>query len=48
MLSDFANWYVGVDTKGEPVRNPDKDPKVDGVLVVAGFQRVHQLARALL
>jgi len=33
MLSDFANWYVGVDTKGEPVRNPDKDPKVDGVLV---------------
>jgi alcohol dehydrogenase (cytochrome c) len=36
MISDYANWYVGVDTKGEPVRNPDKDPKVDGVLVSPG------------
>jgi alcohol dehydrogenase (cytochrome c) len=26
------NWTRGVDSKGQPVRNPDKDPKPDGTL----------------
>ena len=33
MISERANWYKGVNSKGQPVRDPEKDPKVEGVLV---------------
>src|SRR5579871_4101374 len=36
IIADHANWYKGVDAKGQPVRNPAKDPKVAGVLVSPG------------
>lgn len=28
-----ANWSMGVDERGQPIPNPDKDPKVDGSMV---------------
>ncbi len=28
-----TNWAKGIDFKGQPVPNPDKEPKLDGVLV---------------
>ena len=28
-----TNWAKGIDAKGRPVRNPEKDPKPDGALV---------------
>lgn len=30
---DTLNWSKGTNAKGEPIRNPEKDAKVDGVLV---------------
>ncbi|HEX7362028.1 MAG TPA: acido-empty-quinoprotein group A [Bryobacteraceae bacterium] len=30
---DTLNWSLGEDSKGHPIPNHDKDPKVDGVLV---------------
>jgi len=36
MIAEHANWYKGVDAKGQPVRDPAKDPKVAGVLVSPG------------
>ncbi len=32
-FAESMNWFQGVDAKGSPVPNPDKDPKVDGTLV---------------
>ncbi len=31
--SDAANWAAGINAKGQPVRNPDKDNTVPGALV---------------
>lgn len=31
-----TNWATGIDGRGEPVRNPAKDPKPDGALVSPG------------
>jgi alcohol dehydrogenase (cytochrome c) len=28
-----ANWSMGLDERGQPIPNPDKDPKVDGSMV---------------
>ena len=28
------NWSKGLDAKGQPIRNPDKEPKTDGTLVI--------------
>ena len=28
------NWSKGLDAKGQPIRNPDKEPKPDGTLVI--------------
>jgi len=28
-----ANWSLGIDQRGQPIPNPDKDPKVDGSMV---------------
>lgn len=28
-----VNWSKGIDERGEPIPNPDKDPKVDGSLI---------------
>ncbi|MGO4211870.1 acido-empty-quinoprotein group A [Terriglobus sp. 2YAB30_2] len=28
-----ANWSMGLDKRGQPIPNPDKDPKVDGSMV---------------
>jgi acido-empty-quinoprotein group A len=28
-----ANWSKGIDAKGQPIPNPDKEPKVDGALL---------------
>jgi len=28
-----ANWSTGLDKRGQPIPNPDKDPKVDGSMV---------------
>jgi alcohol dehydrogenase (cytochrome c) len=33
---ESANWYLGVDAKGQPIRNPAKDPQIPGVLVSPG------------
>ena len=33
---DFMNWSLGVNAKGQPINNPAKDAKVDGVLVSPG------------
>ena len=33
---ESANWYMGVDAKGQPIRNPEKDPQIAGVLVSPG------------
>ncbi|MCZ2150571.1 MAG: acido-empty-quinoprotein group A [Bryobacterales bacterium] len=30
------NWSKGVDSRGEPVPDPDKEPKTDGTLVIPG------------
>jgi acido-empty-quinoprotein group A len=30
---ETLNWSLGVNAKGQPIRNPEKDAKVDGVLV---------------
>jgi alcohol dehydrogenase (cytochrome c) len=30
---ETLNWSRGVSAKGQPVPNPDKDPRIDGVLV---------------
>ena len=35
-LTDFLNWSLGVNAKGQPIPNPAKDPTVDGVLVSPG------------
>ncbi len=32
-FAESPNWYRGVDAKGSPIPNPDKDPKLDGTLV---------------
>jgi len=32
-FAESMNWYKGVDEKGSPIPNPDKDPKLDGTLV---------------
>ena len=31
-----ANWYKGLNSRGEPIPNPEKEPKVPGVLVSPG------------
>jgi acido-empty-quinoprotein group A len=31
-----ANWVKGYDDRGQPIPNPDKEPKPDGVLVTGG------------
>ena len=30
---ETANWFKGVDKKGQPIPNPDKEPQIPGVLV---------------
>jgi acido-empty-quinoprotein group A len=30
---ETANWFTGVDQKGQPIPNPDKEPQIPGVLV---------------
>ena len=30
---ESANWFKGIDARGQPIRDPEKDPKVEGVLV---------------
>jgi acido-empty-quinoprotein group A len=30
---ESINWFKGVDAKGQPIRDPEKDPKIEGVLV---------------
>lgn len=30
---ETANWFKGVDEKGQPIPNPDKEPQIPGVLV---------------
>ena len=32
----FLNWTLGLNANGQPIPNPKKEPKVDGVLVGAG------------
>ncbi len=32
-FAESMNWYKGIDQKGSPIPNPDKDPKLDGTLV---------------
>ncbi|MGH9663346.1 MAG: PQQ-binding-like beta-propeller repeat protein, partial [Bryobacteraceae bacterium] len=32
-MIETMNWSKGLNAKGEPIGNPDKEPKVDGVLV---------------
>jgi alcohol dehydrogenase (cytochrome c) len=32
-FAESMNWYKGIDEKGSPIPNPDKDPKLDGTLV---------------
>ncbi len=32
----YLNWSLGLNAKGQPIPNPKKEPKVDGVLVGAG------------
>lgn len=31
-----TNWALGIDSRGEPIRNPKKDPQPDGALVSPG------------
>ncbi len=33
MISAFANWQKSIDAKGQPVRDPSKDPQIPGTLV---------------
>ena len=33
---ESLNWHKGVNAKGQPIPNPDKDPKIEGVLVSPG------------
>jgi len=33
---ESANWYKGIDAKGQPIRDAEKDPQVAGVLVSPG------------
>jgi len=33
---ESLNWHKGVNAKGQPVPNPEKDPKIEGVLVSPG------------
>src|SRR5947209_5264193 len=33
---ESANWYKGVDAKGQPIRDPEKDPQIAGSLVSPG------------
>ena len=35
-LTDFLNWSLGVNAKGQPIPNPAKDATIDGVLVSPG------------
>ena len=30
---ETANWFTGIDKKGQPIPNPDKEPQIPGVLV---------------
>lgn len=30
---ETANWFTGLDPKGQPIPNPDKEPQIPGVLV---------------
>ena len=30
---EFLNWAMGLNAKGQPISNPKKEPKLDGVLV---------------
>jgi acido-empty-quinoprotein group A len=32
-LIDTANWYSGINAKGQPIPNPEKESKLEGVLV---------------
>jgi alcohol dehydrogenase (cytochrome c) len=32
-FTSSANWSKGIDERGQPIPNPDKDPKVDGSMV---------------
>ena len=29
-----TNWAKGVDSKGQPIPNPEKEPKIDGALLL--------------
>jgi alcohol dehydrogenase (cytochrome c) len=35
-LVEDVNWSLGVDSKGQPIPNPKKEPSIDGVLVGPG------------
>lgn len=37
---ESINWFQGVDAKGQPIRDPQKDPAVAGVLVSPGSSGV--------
>ena len=36
LVVEYVKWSMGINAKGQPIPNPEKDPSIDGVLVGPG------------